>query len=121
VQYAHARTASILREVGEAAVADALAARDDGFALHPAERELVRKLLAFPREVADAAERRTPHRIAGYALELAQRFAAFYENCRVKDAEPESLRRFRIGLVVATRTTLASALGLLGVSAPDSM
>jgi arginyl-tRNA synthetase len=121
VQYAHARTASILREVGADAVAQALAASPGGFALHPAERELVRRLLSFPHEVAEAAERRTPHRIAGYALELAQRLAVFYENCHVKNAEPESLRLFRIGLVVATQRTLARSLGLLGVSAPDSM
>jgi arginyl-tRNA synthetase len=39
----------------------------------------------------------------------------------VKDAEPEELKAFRIGLVITTRRTLAAALGLLGVSAPDSM
>ena len=41
-----------------------------GAELHPAERELIKKLLAFPGEVAEAAERRAPHRIAAYALEL---------------------------------------------------
>jgi arginyl-tRNA synthetase len=121
VQYAHARTVSILREVGEMRVAEALASNGGELTLHPAERELVRRLLGFPAEVAEAAERRAPHRVAGYALDLAQRFAAFYENCRVKDAEPEELKSFRVGLVVATRQTLATALGLLGVSAPDSM
>jgi arginyl-tRNA synthetase len=116
VQYAHARAASILREVGE----DAGPYGDD-LELHPAERELVRRLLDFPREVLEAAERRQPHRIAGYALDLAQRFTNFYGHCRVKDAEPPELKAFRIGLVVSTKRTLAAALGLLGVSAPDSM
>ena len=45
----------------------------------PAERDLIKKLAAFPDEIAEAAERRAPHRIAGYALELAQEFTAFYE------------------------------------------
>jgi arginyl-tRNA synthetase len=117
VQYAHARAASILREVGE----DASASAGATLGLHPAERDLVRRLLDFPAEVSEAAARRAPHRIAGYALDLAQRFTTFYGQCRVKDAEPEELKAFRIGLVVATRRTLAQALGLLGVSAPDSM
>jgi arginyl-tRNA synthetase len=116
VQYAHARAASILREVGED-----IGPHGDGLELHPAERELVRRLLDFPRDVLEAAERRQPHRIAGYALDLAQRFTNFYGHCRVKDAEPPELKAFRIGLVLSTKRTLAAALGLLGVSAPDTM
>jgi arginyl-tRNA synthetase len=115
VQYAHARAASILREVGEDWAGGAPPE------LHPAERDLIRRLLDYPGEVREAAERRAPHRIAGYALDLAQRFTNFYGHCRVKDAEPDELKRFRIGLVVATRDALASALGLLGVSAPETM
>ena len=75
VQYAHARIASILDKAGEERVAAALGSAGglpDGVALEPAERELVKLLVAFPGEVAEAAERRAPHRIAVYALELAQ-------------------------------------------------
>ena len=50
------------------------------------------KLLAFPDEVAEAAERRAPHRIAAYALELAQVFTAFYRDCQVVGAEPAGAR-----------------------------
>jgi arginyl-tRNA synthetase len=39
----------------------------------------------------------------------------------VLKAETEDLRSFRIALCAATRRTLARALGLLGVSAPESM
>ena len=121
VQYAHARIASVLRKAGEARVAAALAAPRDGLALEPAERELVKKLLAFPAEVAEAAERRAPHRIAAYALETAQAFTAFYRDCRVVGAEPEELESFRIALSVAAQRVIARALGLLGVAAPESM
>jgi arginyl-tRNA synthetase len=122
VQYAHARISSLLEKAGEKRVAAALASSDDGIeALHPAERTLIKKLLAFPGEVADAAERRAPHRIAAYALELAQEFTAFYRDCRVVGAEPEALESFRLSLAVATRRTIATSLGLLGVSAPESM
>jgi arginyl-tRNA synthetase len=121
VQYAHARIARILEKIGAETVEAALAKDPAGLELHPSERELVRKLLAFPSEVAEAAARRAPHRIATYVLELGQAFAAFYRDCPVKDAEPEALKAFRIGLCVSTKRTLARALDLLGVSAPESM
>jgi arginyl-tRNA synthetase len=133
VQYAHARIASVLRKAGEERVAAALAAPPPAersgdeasgrgsIALEPAERELVKKLLSFPGEVAEAAERRAPHRMATFALELAQAFTAFYRDCRVVGAEPEELESFRLGLSVASKRTIARSLGLLGVSAPESM
>jgi arginyl-tRNA synthetase len=116
VQYAHARIASVLRKAGREPEMPTGALE-----LHPAERELIKKLLAFPSEAAEAAERRTPHRIATYALELAQTFTAFYRDCKVVGVEPEQLESFRLGLCVATRRTVARALDLLGVSAPESM
>ncbi len=123
IQYAHARIASMLARLGPERVAAAVApAADwDGPELHGSERELVQKLIALPAEIAEAAERRGPHRIAAYALDLAQSFTAFYRDCKVVGAEPASLESFRIGLCVATKTTLALVLGLLGVGAPDSM
>jgi arginyl-tRNA synthetase len=122
VQYAHARIASMLAKAGEGRVFAALAsAGEPGAPLHPAERALTKKLLSFPDEIAEAAERRAPHRIAVYALELAQDFTAFYRDCRVLGAEPEELESFRIALSVATQRTIARSLDLLGVAAPDSM
>jgi len=125
VQYAHARIHSMLEKAGEERVAAALAGagaeRALAASLEPAERTLVKKLLAFPDEVAEAAERRAPHRVAAYALELAQDFTAFYRDCHVVGAEPAGVEAFRIALSVAARRTIASALRLLGVSAPDSM
>jgi arginyl-tRNA synthetase len=121
VQYAHARIASMLAKAGDERVEAALAAGARPGELHPAERELIKKLLAFPAEVAEAAERRSPHRIAAYALELAQVFTAFYRDCRVVGAEPASLEDFRITLSVAAQRVIARALALLGVAAPASM
>jgi arginyl-tRNA synthetase len=121
VQYAHARIASVLAKAGEARVAAALGAAREGLTLEPAERELIKKLLAFPAEVAEAADRRAPHRIAVYALETAQAFTAFYRDCHVVGAEPEALESFRLSLSVATQRVIARALGLLGVTAPDRM
>jgi len=121
VQYAHARIVSVLRRAGPERVAAALAAPRDGLILDPAERELVKKLLAFPAEAADAAARRAPHRIATYALETAQAFTAFYRDCRVVGAEPAELESFRLALSVAAQRVIARALDLLGVAAPQTM
>src|SRR6185312_11208303 len=123
VQYAHARIVSILGRLSEDRVAGALeaAAAWEGGALEHAERNLIKALVAFPDEIAEAAERRAPHRIAGYAHDLAQEFSAFYRDCKVVGAEPEATESFRIALSQATRQTIKLALWLLGVSAPDSM
>ena len=121
IQYAHARIASVRRKAGEERVARALAATGLDVELHPSERALVKKLLAFPEEVTEAAERRAPHRIAAYALDLAQVFTAFYRDCLVVGAEPAALEDWRLRLSVVTQRTIARALDLLGVEAPDEM
>jgi arginyl-tRNA synthetase len=123
VQYAHARIASMLAKAGAERVALALAqARAEGEELHASERALVKRLLAFPGEVTEAAARRAPHRIAAYALELAQDFTAFYRDCRVLGAEPPALESQRIALCVAAQRTIARCLlDLLGIDAPLEM
>jgi arginyl-tRNA synthetase len=121
IQYAHARIASVRRKAGEERVARALAATGLDVELHPAERALVKKLLAFPEEVAEAADRRAPHRISAYALDLAQVFTAFYRDCLVVGAEPVALEDWRLRLSVVAQRTIARALDLLGVEAPDEM
>jgi arginyl-tRNA synthetase len=125
IQYAHARIASMLARLGDERVGQAVAAGVDWSSpageLHRSERDLIKKLLSLPEEIVEAAERRAPHRIAAYALELAQEFTAFYRDCKVVGAEPESVESFRIALCVASKTQLALVLALLGVSSPESM
>jgi arginyl-tRNA synthetase len=123
VQYAHARIASMLRRFSEDRVASAVA--DPGQwgteRLHNSERNLIKKLVAFPDEIAEASLRRAPHRITAYTLELGREFTAFYRDCHVVGATPESVESFRVALSVAAQRTIALSLWLLGVSAPESM
>ena len=121
VQYAHARIAGVLAKAGAERVAAALAAPPCDSPLHPSERALVKRLLGFAADVAEASERRAPHRIAAYALELAQDFTAFYRDCRVVGAEPVEVESLRIAVSVAAQRVIARALGLLGVGAPHEM
>jgi arginyl-tRNA synthetase len=112
VQYAHARIAGILRNLaGTAEVADA--------DLQDQERDLVKRLLEFPEIAATAAERRAPHMISYYAIQVADDFHRFYHHCRV--IEEGRVRPFRRDLCLATRTVIASSLGLIGVEAPERM
>jgi arginyl-tRNA synthetase len=71
--------------------------------------------------VATAARRRAPHRIASYALALAQSFTAFYRDCRVLGTTPEGVETLRIVLCVTTLRTIARSLETLGVTAPEAM
>jgi arginyl-tRNA synthetase len=122
VQYAHARIASVLAKAGAERVQRALAELGDVAELqHASEQRLVKELLVFPGEIQEAARRRAPHRIAAYALELAQQFTAFYRDCHVLDVQPPMMESLRIGLCVATQRTIAQALDLLGVGAPAEM
>jgi arginyl-tRNA synthetase len=121
VQYAHARIASLLAKLGPNRVQEALVEISPVEPLHRSERALIKRLLTFPWDLEDAAERRAPHRIATAVLDIAQQFTAFYRDCRVVGAEPRATESVRIALALASERTIAIALGLLGVSAPDSM
>jgi arginyl-tRNA synthetase len=120
VQYAHARISSILRKAADEGLktADSLAG---GLADDPVALGLAKDLLRLPDIVSDAAEERETQSITAYATELATTFHAFYRDRRVVDASDPLTSSYRLALVDATRVTLAAALGLLGISAPDSM
>jgi arginyl-tRNA synthetase len=119
VQYAHARIASILRKAGGDG-GEAGAPTPDT-PLTKAERDLVKRLLEFPDEVREAAARRAPHRICAYSTAVAADFHAFYRDCQVIGAEGEGVERSRLGLSRLAQRTIAAALGLLGISAPEQM
>jgi arginyl-tRNA synthetase len=119
VQYAHARIASILRKAAEAGLASAT--ETTGLVAGPAESRLARVVARFPEVVEDAATAQEAQGITTYATELATAFHAFYRDARVVDPDARAQSASRLALVDAARVTLANALGLLGISAPDSM
>ncbi|HEX9635508.1 MAG TPA: arginine--tRNA ligase [Candidatus Limnocylindria bacterium] len=122
VQYAHARACSILRNGAEREL-EPDAAEASGLLHHPAEQALIRRLLALPEVLADAAARYETHELTKYCLEVAQLFSQFYRDCRVLTDEPAGmpLSRARLALTDAVRQVLANVLGLMGISAPQSM
>jgi arginyl-tRNA synthetase len=118
VQYAHARIASIVRNV--AAGAEARVAEAPEVYATPYERALIKRLESFADVVGDAAMRRAPHRIVAYAQEVAADFHVFYKHCRVIGVEPV-VSSSRLALCLVTKQVIARCLDLLGVSAPESM
>jgi arginyl-tRNA synthetase len=113
VQYAHARTAGVLRNAGAAPVGGEVP--DE---LSAEERDLIKRLAEFPEVVAEAVERRGPQAIPTYAIRVADDFHRFYHENRVLGSESEA---FRLGLVKATQTVIARCLQLIGVEAPERM
>jgi arginyl-tRNA synthetase len=121
VQYAHARIASILRNAAQVGATDEGA--DYSLLTHPAEQDLIKQMLRLEEVVELAALRFEPHHLPHYALELASAFHPFYTQCRVLSSDPADaeLTRARLGLVRATKQVLKRTLGLMGVTAPESM
>lgn len=120
VQYAHARIASMLRYAAGLGW-DAGAQGDVSLLTHSSELALIRKMLELQEVVALAATQLAPHHLTFYAHDLAAVFHAFYRDCRVVAPEEPERTQARLMLVRAARLTLARALGLLGVTAPERM
>jgi arginyl-tRNA synthetase len=118
VQYAHARIASIVRTASDRGLTASNA--DVTLLVTGGEVALTKTLLRFPDVVEDACDRRAPHLLTVYALELAGEFHSYYRDHRVV-GDDAALSRARLRLVEATRTTLRQVLGLLGIAAPDRM
>jgi arginyl-tRNA synthetase len=118
VQYAHARIASIFRTAAERGLTP------DGADLSklttPGELAMIKLCLRFPELLADIVGHRGVHLLTGYALELAGAFHGFYRDHRVV-SDDAAVSKARLRLVQAVQVTLRQTLGLLGVSAPDSM
>jgi arginyl-tRNA synthetase len=119
VQYAHARIASILRKAAEAGLAPADTVA--GTLADGPEAALARAIVRLPEVVEDAVVAEETQGITAYATELATAFHAFYRDARVVDPAEEERSAARLALSRATQITLARTLGLLGISAPESM
>lgn len=122
IQYAHARVASVMRQLAEKGLSHdpAHGASNAHLLENPQERSLVMMLARYPELVEDAALAAEPHQIAHFLRELAQGFHAWYnaEQFLVDDVR---LRDARLNLCLALQQVIRNGLGLLGVSAPEAM
>jgi arginyl-tRNA synthetase len=116
IQYAHVRANSILRRL-DGSLPDSGPINHE---LAEAEIQLIDTIARFPNEVKRAAEEYKTLHITNLAFELARDFNDFYKNCPVLKAEP-GMRDPRLRLVSAARQTIANALNLLSIQAPEVM
>jgi arginyl-tRNA synthetase len=123
IQYAHARVASVMRQLAERGLAwdraNGLAnlARLDS----EAEQALMIELSRYPEVVEAAGQHLEPHLIANYLREVAAAFHMYYNTHQFLVGDDAALRDARLALAQATRQVLANGLDLLGISAPESM
>lgn len=118
VQYAYTRMYNILHKEGTPAFE-----KKDSYTLltDPKEIALLKQISEFPKKIEDAAKFRAVNRICQYCHDLAKAFHSYYNSCRVSDPANPELTNERLGLVNACMVTMANALDLIGVSAPEKM
>ena len=122
IQYAHARVASVFRQLGEKSLEwDPVNGRASLDRLvEPQEKSLLRSLSRYPEVVELAANNRAPQTLVHYLRDLANDFHTYY-NAHAFIVDETDLRDARLYLVSAARNVVANGLGILGVSAPEKM
>lgn len=120
VQYAHARICTMLEQAEKQGFME-----DQTFdpKLLQTEKEvdLLTKLGAYPQVLAEAAKNHAPHQVTQYVFDLAALLHRFYNAEKVLDEDHMDMTKARIALMKAVQITIANALKIIGVSAPEKM
>lgn len=127
IQYAHARVASVLREISARKLdysteKAAACLRTDGATLLGGEHagHLLNMASRYPEIIEQAASMRAPHTLVHYLRDLANALHSFYNAERIL-VEDDAVRHARVYALQAVQQVLRNGLALLGVSAPESM
>jgi arginyl-tRNA synthetase len=122
IQYAHARVASVMKQLASRDLEFDRAAglASAGLLRGSHEQAVLAALVRYPEALEQAALNRAPHALVHYLRELANTFHTYY------NAEPfivaeAAIRNARIALVLGVQQVIRNGLALLGVSAPESM
>lgn len=120
VQYAYARICTMLKQADKKGF---ITEETPEYSLLTSEKEeeLLVKLGEFPQIIAEAAQKRTPHKVTQYVFDLSTLLHSFYNAEKVLDDENRELTFARLALMKAVKITIANALRIIGVSAPESM
>jgi len=122
IQYAHARIASVFRQLSERTLLYDVANGHDNLPLltEVQEKMLMTSLSRYPEVVDLAAKNRAPQHLVHYLRDLANDFHTYY-NAHAFIVDNAGLRNARLVLISAAQTVIANGLDILGVSAPETM
>ena len=122
IQYAHARVCSVMRTLEEKGLKyDQQTGLDNLSQLVESHEEsLITRLTRYPELLQNAAMQHEPHQLAHYLRDLANELHTYY-NAHQFIVDEAEIRNARLTLIIAVRQVIANGLGLLGVSAPESM
>jgi len=121
IQNAHVRANSILKKSNVEGQTLTLQHAIFDYELTKHEIELIEQISRFPNAVQQAANEYRPLVMAAYTYDLANAFHSFYHAVPVLQTESEDVRNARLRLVAAARQTIANALRLLDIQAPEVM
>jgi arginyl-tRNA synthetase len=114
LQYSAVRASKIIGNLLQGGVS----AQNEAWELTERERELIKKIIAYPNELKATVKELAPNKLCTYLYELAQEFSRFYETTKVAGSEFE----FERGqIVLAYLKTLTHGLSLLGIEVPERM
>jgi arginyl-tRNA synthetase len=122
IQYAHARIASVFRQLEEKGLSHEADSgqRELPLLVEAQEKALFGALSRYPEVILLAANNRAPQHLVHYLREIANDFHSYY-NAHPFIVDDTALRNARLTLITATRIVIANGLGILGVSAPEKM
>ena len=123
IQYAHARVHSVFNQLEERGLERKVTRGQEALErlTEPHEQSLIKRLQSYPEVLEKAALRHEPHTLTHYLRELANEFHTYYNAHQFLVEDDAALRDARLNLIAAVRQVIANGLGLLGVSAPESM
>ncbi|MBP5675070.1 arginine--tRNA ligase [Candidatus Saccharibacteria bacterium] len=114
LQYSAVRASKIIGNL----LKDGVSSKKESWELTERERELIKKIIAYPDELSDVIRELAPNKLCNYLYELAQEFSRFYETTKVAGSEYE----FERGqIVLAYLKVLTHGLELLGIEVPERM
>lgn len=121
VQYAHARIASLYREAESRGIAVPAGDGVDVSLLDSEEeQDIIKALAQYPEVIEEAALAYEPHRLTYYLQNLAGLLHNYYFKHRVI-TDDSGRTGARLFLMKQVKTVIQSALGILGVTAPERM
>ena len=118
IQYTHARIRSLLRTAAEQGHEPQ--SGGSGMELHPAEKEVIKKICEYPEVIREAGEQHSPALIANYIYDLVKDYNRFYQQVRILNPDDPKIG-FRLGMSELVSKIIRSGMGLLGIDVPERM